>query len=72
LVARLRTPCGDHRENQVPAVAEQRLIDARVELADGLGYMGEIELDGPWQHVSRSTNTGPFAVLNTFPGCGSP
>ena len=47
LIARIPAPCGDHRENELPTVAEQRLIDARVVLADRLGDMGEIELDGP-------------------------
>ena len=46
LISRLPTPCGDHRENEVPTAAEQRLIDAGVVLADRLGDMGEIELDG--------------------------
>jgi hypothetical protein len=47
LIAPVPTPCGDHRENELPTVAEQQLIDARVLLADGLGDMGEIELDRP-------------------------
>ena len=46
LIARLPTPCGDHCENELPTVAEQRSIDARIVLTDRVGDMSEIELDG--------------------------
>src|SRR6185369_15746053 len=46
LVATVPTPRRDHRENQVPALLQQSLVDVRVVLADRLGNMGEIELDG--------------------------
>ena len=46
LVAMVPAPRCDHRENKLPALVKQSLVNARVELADRLGNMGEIELDG--------------------------
>src|SRR5690606_27983649 len=46
LVAELPTPRRDHREDELPAFVQQPLVDVRVMLADLLGDMGEIELDG--------------------------
>ena len=39
-------PRCDHGENELPALVQQSLVNARVVLADRLGDMGEIELDG--------------------------
>ena len=46
LVATLPTPRRDHRENELPALVQQPLVDVRVVLADRLGNVGEVELDG--------------------------
>jgi len=46
LVAKDPAPRCDHRENELPALVQQSLVNARVVLADRLGNMGEIELDG--------------------------
>src|SRR5215217_1046936 len=46
LVANVPTPRCDHRENELPAIIQQSSVNARVVLADRLGNMGEIELDG--------------------------
>jgi hypothetical protein len=47
LVIRIPAPCRDHCKNEEPTFAEQLLISARIEPADLIGHMGEIELDGP-------------------------
>jgi GH15 family glucan-1,4-alpha-glucosidase len=46
LVAMVPTPRCDHRENELPALVQQSLVNARVVLADRLGNVSEIELDG--------------------------
>src|SRR5690348_591403 len=45
LVAKLPAPRCDHRENELPALVQQSLVNARVVVADRLGDMGEIKLD---------------------------
>ena len=47
LVSRIPAPCRDHCKNEEPTFAEQLLISARIEPADLLGHMGEVELDRP-------------------------
>src|SRR4029079_12773782 len=37
----------DHRQDEDPTVAEQCLINVRVERADAFGDMGQVELDRP-------------------------
>src|SRR5215469_7097345 len=46
LVAKIPAPRCDHRENELTTLVQQSLVHARVVLADRLGNMGEIELDG--------------------------
>jgi hypothetical protein len=46
-------------------------IGAGIALADISG-MGEVELDGPRQHVSRSMNNSPVLRAEHVAGCGSP
>src|SRR6478752_8059559 len=46
LVAKLPTPRGDHRDDELPTLVQQPLVNARVVLTDRLGNLGEIELDG--------------------------
>lgn len=55
LVARIPAPRGDHGKDKDPALTEQLFISVRLTPADLFGDMGEVELDGPRQHVSRST-----------------
>ncbi|MEZ0114612.1 hypothetical protein ABH920_008647 [Catenulispora sp. EB89] len=43
---RSSAPGCDHRENELPALVEQFLVDVRVKLAYRLGDVREIELDG--------------------------
>src|SRR5262245_31740334 len=45
LVAGVEPPGCDHRQDEEAALAEQRLIDVRVAFADGVGDVGQIELD---------------------------
>src|SRR4029079_7789542 len=47
LVSWLEAPGCDHRQDEDPTVAEQCLINVRVERADVFGDMGQVELDRP-------------------------
>lgn len=47
LIARIATPCSHHREDEVPALAEEALISTRVEGADFFRHVREVEFDRP-------------------------
>ena len=46
LVAPIPAPRRDHRQHEDPALAQQVLVDIRIVIADLVGRVGEVELDG--------------------------
>ena len=51
LVAKLPAPRCEHREDELPALVQQFLVEVRVVLADLFGSVGEVELD--WSTAAR-------------------
>ena len=47
LIVSIPAPCGDHRQHEEPALAQQGSLDTRIVRADCFGRMGEVEFDRP-------------------------
>lgn len=72
LVAGVPSPSSHHRKHESPALAEELSVEVGVVDGDLIGHVGNIELDRAAAACLEVDEEGPFLVLRTLPGRGSP
>src|SRR5262249_46804515 len=70
LIVSIPAPRDDHRKHEDPAFLEEVLIDRRVVLADFLGRVGDVELDGAAAARPEVDEQRPRLRVEHVPGVG--